>query len=446
MSDETNSNDPNVDKKLLAPPPATRVGSVDAMRGLTILLMVFVNDLGPAAPAWMHHIQPPDADGMTLADIVFPFFLFIAGVSIPLAVEASDRRGVSRISLLGHIITRTLALLLMGLVGVNRSDQTSTDPQFWGLLAYVGIILAWVIVPREPGRRRIVMLTLKGIGFVLLIAMLAIFRREGVETEVLFLGTVENWTWLRTQWWGIRGLIGWAYLVASCVYLLLGHRREWLALAVVGLMSSYLVAGSGGYFTHVDGKAWLEPLRPGLDALQSLLGEIDSYVSLSSQLGSLPAIVVSGSMLGTILTSRSDVSTPGERIRWALLYSSLLFIAGLATDTFGGINKIAATPTWCFWCASLATLLWVSLYWLMDIKGINRWAIAIRPAGANPLIAYLLHPIVLFILGLSGMSVWVRGYAVSSNAWVAIVGSLVMASVVCALTGLIAKAGIRVRV
>jgi hypothetical protein len=49
-----------------------RVASVDALRGLTILLMVFVNDLGLGAPAWVHHIQPSNADGMTLADVVFP--------------------------------------------------------------------------------------------------------------------------------------------------------------------------------------------------------------------------------------------------------------------------------------------------------------------------------------------------------------------------------------
>lgn len=61
-----------------------RIVSVDTLRGLTILLMIFVNDLGPAAPAWMHHIQPPGADGMTLADVVFPAFLFIVGLSIPL--------------------------------------------------------------------------------------------------------------------------------------------------------------------------------------------------------------------------------------------------------------------------------------------------------------------------------------------------------------------------
>jgi hypothetical protein len=59
---------PQIDSETTRVP---RVASVDTMRGLTILLMVFVNDLGPAAPAWMHHIQPPDADGMTLADVVF---------------------------------------------------------------------------------------------------------------------------------------------------------------------------------------------------------------------------------------------------------------------------------------------------------------------------------------------------------------------------------------
>src|SRR5271170_2060484 len=68
-----------------------RIASVDALRGLTILLMIFVNDLGPGAPSWMHHIQPPNADGMTLADVVFPAFLFIVGISIPLALERGSK-------------------------------------------------------------------------------------------------------------------------------------------------------------------------------------------------------------------------------------------------------------------------------------------------------------------------------------------------------------------
>ena len=109
------------------PAPGTevtaRISSVDTFRGLTILLMVFVNDLGRGAPSWMHHIRPPRADGMTLADIVFPFFLFIVGVSIPLALERSRAAGFSTWSQLGHILTRTAGLLLMGVIVLNSEEE-----------------------------------------------------------------------------------------------------------------------------------------------------------------------------------------------------------------------------------------------------------------------------------------------------------------------------------
>ena len=77
----------------MAPTEGGRIISVDVLRGLTILLMIFVNDLGRGAPSWMHHIQPSSADGMTLADVVFPAFLFIVGVSIPLAFERARGPG-----------------------------------------------------------------------------------------------------------------------------------------------------------------------------------------------------------------------------------------------------------------------------------------------------------------------------------------------------------------
>src|SRR5580692_2957128 len=99
-----------------------RIASVDALRGLTILLMVFVNDLGRAAPSWLHHIQPPDADGMTLADVVFPTFLFLVGMSIPLAFERARAAGTSWLSQLGHILVRTAGLLLMGVIELNVEE------------------------------------------------------------------------------------------------------------------------------------------------------------------------------------------------------------------------------------------------------------------------------------------------------------------------------------
>ena len=47
------------------------------------------------------------------------------------------------------------------------------------------------------------------------VVLLAIFRREPGPAEIPFRGTVSDWVWMRTDWWGILGLIGWAYLTVS---------------------------------------------------------------------------------------------------------------------------------------------------------------------------------------------------------------------------------------
>ena len=426
--------------------PAQRVLSVDILRGLTIFLMVFVNDLGRAAPKWMHHIDPPGADGMTLADVVFPLFLFIAGVSIPLAFEAARKRGHSSLKIIGHILSRSAALILMGLVGVNRGGDTTLGPELWGLLAFVSIILAWCVVPKTGSASRTVFMILKGIGIVGLVLLLAIYRREGVATNVLFLGDVEAWTWLRTEWWGILGLIGWAYLASALIYFFVGSRREWLVGATAMLMLSFLCSQNGGFFTQIENKEWLEPLLPVIGVLQSILEFINRYVSLASQLGSLPATMMAGCVLGSTLTAESGVEEHGDRIKWALYFALGLFIAGAMTDTFAGINKISATPTWCFWCASLATIVWVGLYCVLDFVNWTTWAAPLRPAGANPLIAFLLHPILLFVLALTGFGQTLRAYSSSDSALVAVAGSIAMALLVCGLTALTARAGLRIRV
>src|ERR1700726_2022036 len=74
----------------LAPPTASlaNVASIHPFRGLTILVMIFVNDLAGVKdlPWWTYHL-PGNVNGMTYVDMVFPFFLFIVGISLPLAVR-----------------------------------------------------------------------------------------------------------------------------------------------------------------------------------------------------------------------------------------------------------------------------------------------------------------------------------------------------------------------
>jgi len=430
------------------PRPAAggRIDSVDALRGLTILLMVFVNDLGPAAPAWMHHIQPPDADGMTLADVVFPAFLFLVGVSIPLAFERARAAGASKGAQLAHVLTRTAALLLMGLIELNGSDDRTLGKPLWRVLAYTALILAWCAVPRERSRKRTLVWIAKAIGVAGLVVLLAVYRQDPRPTDFPFWGRAMDWPWLRTGWWGILGLIGWAYVTVGLLVLLLGWRREWLMGAMALLLVLHLAMNHGGLFTRAGGKPWLGAEGAGLLATFARgVDKVDRYVSLGDAMGSLAAVAMAGCLLGTILRRDSDVATHRARVSWALTFAAGLLVAGFATDTFEGINKIAATPTWCLWCAGLTSLAWVILYLLLDVTGFRGWSAPIAAAGANALVAYFLHPIVLGLISVSGLGSTLLAYKQSADPWVVIGGSVAMAAFVCAAAGVLGRIGLRTR-
>jgi predicted acyltransferase len=440
-------------KKLMAtqgalPPAGGRVASVDALRGLTILLMVFVNDLGRGAPSWLHHIRPPNADGMTVADVVFPAFLFIVGVSIPLAFERARAAGRSRWAQLGHVLVRTAGLLLMGVVVLNSEEDTTRVGPLWGPLAFTALILTWCAVPRERGARRTLLLALKGLGAVALVVLLAVYRRQPGPTEIAFWGPVEGWAWLRTGWWGILGLIGWAYLTVGLLVLLLGWRREWLMGALALLMLLHLAFNhDGGLFGRLgpDSKPWLGAAAGPLAALARGTAAVAEYVSLSDATGSLAAITMAGCLLGTVLRRGSDVTGHRARLGWALTFVAGLFVAGFISDTFEGINKIAATPTWCLWSAALTCLVWVLLYLPLDAAGLRGAALLVGPAGANPLVAYFLHPIVVEAVGAAGLGGTLLPYKGAADPWVVVGGSLAMAVLVCAAAGLLGRLGLRMR-
>src|SRR5450432_3766765 len=97
-----------------------RIASIDILRALTMLLMIFVNDLGTlhGIPGWLEHVKR-GADGMGLADVVFPAFLFIVGLSLPFAVDNRRKKGDTEWQLVKHVLARTFALLVMGVFFVN---------------------------------------------------------------------------------------------------------------------------------------------------------------------------------------------------------------------------------------------------------------------------------------------------------------------------------------
>jgi len=403
-----------------------RVESIDVLRGVTILVMIFVNDLAGVhgAPAWMKHISPPDADGMTFVDVVFPAFLFIVGMSIPFAIGGRLDRGAGLWSTWRHIIIRTVGLLIIGVFMVNdeyMGQDGLLSPTVWTLLMYVGVILVWNSLPRDPGPRRARAIWLRMAGVLLLLAVAFLYRGTGEQSLIE----------LRPHWWGILGLIGWAYLVSCLAFIPL--RRHMAALmGVVAVLYCVFFADQAGFFLDLTGT---EP-----------------WIQIGSMLGSHGAITLSGVILGMVLLPNSPVQTHAGRMRWGLLYGLGLAVAGILLHSLSGvhrmfiINKIAATPAWCLLSSAFTVWIWVLVYWLMDVKGWKRWSFVVAPAGANPLFAYILAPVLGCVFTLISIAIGYNFYGGLGESFaIGFWRSVLFAFAVTWLAGGLRRVGLRLR-
>src|SRR5260370_13699807 len=82
-----------------------------------MILMIFVNELAEIKGlSWWNYHAPALINVMTYVDIVFPAFLFILGMTIPIALERRLLKNSSIPQLWLHVILRTVALIVLGLI------------------------------------------------------------------------------------------------------------------------------------------------------------------------------------------------------------------------------------------------------------------------------------------------------------------------------------------
>lgn len=362
-----------------------RFASVDALRGVIIALMIFVNSTGGMkdAPAWTQHL-PSATDGYTVTDLVFPLFLFIVGLSIPLslggraALPFADRFGA-----LARIVPRTLGLVLLGVIFVNedRFDPAATGlaRNVWMAAALGAAILLWGRFPRpdSPGWRR-------AESAWKLLAALAL-----AWLLVAWRGTPEDGTvWLRPSWWGILGLIGWSYFVCSIVYLLAAGNPAAL-MGLIGLMVCVYIGDRHGRTPAV----W-EPLS--------------RIWSTGNFFGAQSAIVTAGMVAGTRLSDRRP-----DRHTFFLLFGAGLWLCGWLLRPLHGYHKNDGTESWSLVAAGLGSLLLLVFHRGLDVfrRASDRDGILVL-AGRNALLAYILPDLVGALCQLAGFDLmpwWGRG-------------------------------------
>ncbi len=392
--------------------------SLDAFRGFVITTMVFVNYLAGVdnIPAWAKHM-PGTADGFTFVDLVFPGFLFIVGVSLPLALERRRARGESLGRILGHIAVRAGSLLLLGVWLVNTSafwpEATGLRRCVWYLLTGVAVVVLWSAPPAggtwfRPrwllGLRIVAALTLGG--------LLIVFRGKDHAGEAI---------WLQHSWWGILGLIGWAYLNSSLIYLVTRGNPTALMGALGFLIALYI----GGRHGRLD---WVGPLQ--------------QVVGIGDVLGSTSANVLAGVLVGTLFVGDGARRGAGNRLRFLAVFGVGLLLTGLLLRPLHGIVKNQATESYTLVAAGICCLLFGVFYGLIDVRGWRSWARWFLPAGQNPLLAYLLPGLVMdafATVGLSSVLWW------SDQGATGALNAAVLTAVVLVINWALTRAGIRLR-
>ncbi|UEG53009.1 DUF5009 domain-containing protein [Mucilaginibacter daejeonensis] len=388
----------------------TRVRSIDAFRAVTMFLMIFVNDLEgmPNVPKWLMHAGD-DVDGLGLADVIFPAFLFIVGLSIPFAFQNRVNSGGK---VPWRIITRSLALILIGFFHANMEtyDEVYTllPKPVWQSLLTISFFLLFLDYRHVTMLKRY---ALQGLGVVLLVGMSVMYRSNDPAHA----------TWLHFSWWGILGLIGWSYMFCALIYyfskgVLWIQAAAWIFFLLINLDFHF------GWLTFImkyNSHIWLA----GNGAMQAF---------------TMAGIVTSAMYMRLMKSGELKLLWPGI-ILLAIILGNMGFIVRYVS---GGISKAHDTPSWVFICTAISLVVYMFFLYVVDIKQKYHWFNAIRPAGTNTFTCYII-PFIFYPM----YEMADAGYpAVLSEGMGGLIKCLVFSLAMIWLAGLLEKVNIRLKI
>jgi predicted acyltransferase len=329
----------------IATAPA-RVLSIDVLRGITIALMILVNDPGD----WSHTYAQLDHakwNGFTLTDLVFPNFLFIIGASIILSLHSRILRGESRRTLALHILRRSAIIFALDLFFGLYPHFHYTHLRLFGVLTRIALCyLCAGLICLTTQRAR----TLSAIAAALLIGYWMLMRFVpipgcGIPTH------------------------GISILDPDC------NLAAWLDRHIIGLTQRTIHAGRLYNRTH-DPEGFLSTL-PAIAT--TLLGSVTAlwlrrvnqpvlqnrHAERSAQHG------VETTTTQTPQAFSPQAITPRHCLIGLFLAGLLSLAAGLLWNLSFPINKNLWTSSYVLFAAGWALLLLALFYWLIDIRHFN---------------------------------------------------------------------------
>lgn len=331
------------------PPVRERLLSLDVFRGLTVAGMLLVND-----PGTWEHIYPPlehaPWNGWTPTDLVFPFFLFIVGITTYLSLNARRARGDDEGAIRAQILRRGALIFLFGFLVNGFPYFTWTDipgvadPTF--LQRVLDRLLHWRIM--------------------------GVLQRIGLAYVVA--GLLTQKTTLKQQ----------VTIIAS---LLLGY---WFVMTVLpvpgeGTIGALLLSDPSRNMAAWTDRVLLDWTRFGLGNhiwVGGVTFDPEGFLS------TIPAVCTCmlGNVAGRWISQRQPLP---ERLAAMMSCAAIAMMVGLMWNWVYPINKSIWSSSYVIFTAGLAALSLGTIMWIVDDRKVRWWTKPAVVYGLNPMVAFV---------------------------------------------------------
>jgi predicted acyltransferase len=319
--------------KITFPHQSGRLLSLDILRGITIAGMIMVNNPG----SWNYIYTPlghAHWHGLTPTDLVFPFFMFIMGVSTYMSLRKFDFEPSG--AAIWKVVRRTILIFLIGLAlgwfgqlcrGLASSESFIEAAGHFDTIRILGVLQRLALA----------------YGFASLIALL--FKERHIILTISIL------------------LIGYYFL------LLVGNGYEMSEQNIISVVDRAILGENHmiSDWTEEGVKIAFEP--------EGLLSTIPSI-----------AHVLIGFLFGGLIIKHKDNHTRVEKL---LIWGTVLAFSGLLFSYNCPINKKIWSPTFVLTTTGFAAQLLGLLIWIIDINQNKKWSRFFHAFGVNPLIVYV---------------------------------------------------------
>lgn len=332
--------------------PNQRLVSLDAFRGFIMLLMtssgfglVQVAKSYPDSSLWQgiaYQLSHVEWVGCALWDLIQPSFMFMVGIAVPLSLMRRKDNGQSFLQRFTHALSRSVILVLLGVLLMTRTTDSQTHWIFINVLAQIGL------------------------GYAFLFVLVS---------------------------------LGWKYCVAAILCILVG---DWIwfwqhplpatdaDLTALGANAKDLLPGRfAPWSIHINAAAnfdrWFLNLFP---RAQEFVNNSGGYTTMNF----VPALatMLMGAVTGDWLT-RSQAPHKKKVIQLVIAGVICLAVGALLGLTLVPMVKRIWTPSWAIFSGGWVLIMLAAFYWLVEVAGKKKLVFPLVVVGMNSIFIYLMH-------------------------------------------------------